>query len=112
MVTFMEAAQYAVVSSGTGVEGWSTTRLPFEPKGWLRTYRDDLRSALRTMEAADDAALLAEYATPDDGFADLENVLLYNIGSGSYSHLCRRGLVCRRVRSADRLHHVRYRLTT
>lgn len=55
--------------------------------------------------------LLAEYATPDDDFADVENVLLYNVGSGAYSHLTQRGLICRRVPSLDELHRVSYSVT-
>lgn len=82
--------------------------MPFEPKGWLREYRDELRRALRTMKAARTGILYAEYATPDDGFADLENVLLYNLGSSCYAHLARHGLICRRTSSSDHLHHVSY----
>lgn len=82
--------------------------MPFEPKGWLRVYRNELQSALRSMKATSTSILVAEYATPDDGFADLENVLLYNLGSGCYGHLARRGIICRRTSSTDHLHHVRY----
>lgn len=105
------AAEYVVVGSVQRVEAWSTIRLPFEPKGWLLDYRNELRTALRAMRTAQASVLLAEYATPDVEFADLENVLLYNVGSGAYSHLTRRGLICRRVRSWDGLHRVRYTLT-
>jgi hypothetical protein len=55
--------------------------------------------------------LSAEYATPDTGLADLENVLLYNVGSGAYSHLVRVGLTARRTRSPDELHRVSYTVT-
>ncbi|MEJ7634544.1 hypothetical protein [Aeromicrobium sp.] len=63
------------------------------------------------MRTTDAGVLLAEYATPDEDFADLENVLLYNVGSGSYSHLTRRGMICRRVKSADEFHRVSYTVT-
>ena len=83
-------ATYAVGGSAHRVEAWSTIRLPFEPNGWLLDYRNELRTALRAMRTTQVSILLAEYATPDDEFADLENVLLYNVGSGAYSHLARR----------------------
>lgn len=52
--------------------------------------------------------LRAEYATPDRDFADLENVLLYNIGSGAYGHLLVEGVELRRFPSPDHWHRVSY----
>jgi hypothetical protein len=103
-----QARRFAVHGSETHVEAWSAVRLPFEPKGWLSEYRRDLRTALRSMRASQAGVLYAEYATPNQSFADLENVLLYNLGSGCFSHLAREGLSCRRVASRDDLHYVRY----
>jgi len=102
------ARPFAVDGSDTHVEAWSLVRLPFEPKGWLREYRRDLRTVLRSMREGQAGVLYAEYATPDQSFADLENVLLYNLGSGCFTHLAHQGLICRRVASRDDLHHVRY----
>jgi len=107
----MEAPAYSVVGSLQRVDARSAIRLPFEPKGWLLDFRKELRTSLRAMRTADASVLLAEYATPDEDFADLENVLLYNVGSGSYSHLTRRGMICRRVQSADEFHRVSYTVT-
>lgn len=104
----MEHHPYSVTRTDGRVDAWSAVRLPFEPKGWLREYRSELQSALRSMKAPSTSVLYAEYAAPDASFADLENVLLYNVGSGCYSHLARRGLVCRRTPSVDHLHHVTY----
>lgn len=101
--------QFAVLGSDTYVEAWTTKRLPFEPKGWLHEYRSELRSALRSLQATRGGILYAEYAAPDQGFADLENVLLYNLGSGCYKHLARQGIVCCKTMSPDELHRVRYR---
>ena len=104
-------AEYAVRASAQRVDAWSRIRLPYEPKGWLRDYRDELRTALRAMPPGPSGVLLAEYATPDDQFSDVENVLLYNVGSGAYSHLSVRGLICRRVSSVDGAHRVNYAMT-
>lgn len=102
---------YSVTREEQCLRAWSTKRLPFEPTGWQREYRNELRSELRAMTAEPTSILYAEYATPDDEFADLENVLLYNLGSGCYAHLARQGIICRRTPSTDQLHHVRYAST-
>lgn len=104
----MTERHYAVNGDESRVEGWSTIRLPFEPKGWLGGYRTELRRALRSMKPTDRSNLYAEYAAPEPAFVDLENVLLYNVGSGCYSHLAQNGIICRRTVSNDGLHHVTY----
>jgi hypothetical protein len=96
--------------TGAAVRAWSTQRLPFEPKGWLKVYRDELRGALRSMSPIAGALLHAEYASPDRQFADVENVLLYNVGAGSYRHLSGSGLLVSRTQSPDTLHRVSYQL--
>jgi hypothetical protein len=80
--------------------------LPFEPQGWLRVFRNELQAALRSMVPGPEHALLASYWAPDDGLVDLENVLLYNVGQGCFSHLLDGGLYCRRLVSGDARHHV------
>jgi len=104
----MEQRPYSVTRGDGSVDAWSTVRLPFEPKGWLLDYRSELQNALRSTKATPTSVLYAEYSAPDAAFADLENVLLYNVGSGSYSHLAHRGIICRRRPTADHLHHVTY----
>ena len=94
------------------VHGWSMKRLPFEPLGWLEDYRGDLRQALRSMTPVPGMHLRAVYASPDREFADVENVLLYNVGSGSYGHLTGSGIEVLRTSSPDSNHHLDYRLTT
>lgn len=74
---------YEVSASREVVAAWSTRRLFFEPKGWQRDFRDDLRAALRGLTALSGSVLLAEYYAPDAEFADVENVLLYNVSSGA-----------------------------
>jgi hypothetical protein len=74
------------------IEAWSTARLQFEPKGLQIEYRDALRTALRQLRPSDGVVLHGNYATPDQDFADLENVLLYNVGSGAYGSRPRFGV--------------------
>ena len=67
-------------TSGKVVEAWSAQRLPYEPRGWLLGFRNDLRAALRPLAAAPDQLLGAVYASEHKGFFDVENVLFYNVG--------------------------------
>jgi hypothetical protein len=60
------------------------------------------------MRATTSNVLYGEYAAPEPAFVDLENVLLYNVGSGCYSHLTHEGIVCRRTVSDDCLHAIKY----
>lgn len=82
------------------IELWSKIRLPFEPKGWLLDMKNSLRSALKGMQNAENRMLHAIYASKEEGYFDVENVLLYNVGTGSFSDLCRRGVCFERVFSS------------
>ncbi len=82
------------------VEVWSSTRLPFEPRGWLRDMRERIRGALRGLPAAGDRGLDAVYMSGEAGLFDVENVLLYNVGAGALGHVARRGVRFRRERGA------------
>ncbi len=79
------------------VELWSRVRLPFEPKGWLLDMRNLLRSAIKRIHNTENRMLHALYISDEGGYFDAENVLLYNVGSGSFSDLCRWGLCFERV---------------
>jgi hypothetical protein len=79
------AALYGVTGNEHGVSGWSNVRLPFEPRGDLRAYREELKAALRRMRPRHGEGLIATYGAPDHAFVDVENVALYNIGSGAYT---------------------------
>ena len=102
------AVTWSVNGDSTTVEAGSSVRLPFEPHGELYKYRDALRAALRKLTPAPSHGLVATYLSPDSEFVDAENVLLYNVGAGSYSHLVAGGLFVSREPSADDLHHLRY----
>lgn len=62
---------YGVESDGIAVRAWSSQRLPYEPKGWLLDYREDLRRELRSLVHVDGAHLRAEYSSPDQAFSGL-----------------------------------------
>lgn len=102
--------RFEVQLAASNVHGWSTTRLPFEPKGWLLEYRAALRTGLRSLTPADGLGLVARYYSPDSAFVDIENVLCYNLGASCYAHLIGGGLRLTRYRSPDGLHHLTYHL--
>ncbi|MEH6908552.1 DUF6946 family protein [Neobacillus drentensis] len=70
------------------VELWSTARLPFEPKNWMKEMRDELKDSLKLLTPVKNGTLYGKFCTSEnDSFFDVENVLLYNVGTGSFSHL-------------------------
>jgi hypothetical protein len=77
---------------GRYVEAWTTHRLPFEPRGWLVAFRDELRAALAVLQAGAGEIVHAVYTSPDTARCDTENVLFYNVGSGALAGAARHGL--------------------
>ena len=92
---------YSILKSETGgkdvAEAWSVKRLPFEPRGWLKQLRADLREALMAFACTPDEVLHATYVSSDKELCDTENVLFYNVGSGSFSKAALNGLRFERV---------------
>ena len=117
----MAPDSYEIVGPGEGlsrVELWSSRRLPFEPKGWLKQVRSELRDAIRTLPVQPHEVLQATYTSSEDAFVDVENVLFYNVGTGCFAEASRSGLRFERVfaqppapprqLNGTNLHHHRY----
>ncbi|MET3808618.1 hypothetical protein ABIB25_005648 [Nakamurella sp. UYEF19] len=85
---------YLVRGDSTSVEAWSRTRLTFQPapNSWMKSFRDQIRSHLLAMTVPDGRILRAEYASAATGFCDVENVLLYNVGTSAMKHLTHTGV--------------------
>jgi len=77
---------FDVVAEAAVVEGWASRWLPFEPKGWLLDYRTALRAALRRLPRPC-PSLYCAYTSAEPSRCDVENVLLYNVGSGAFGDL-------------------------
>ena len=114
--------RYLVRADDRLVELWSAARLQFEPKGWQVEMRADLRDALAAMAPRPDKVLHATYGAADTGeFVDVENVLLYNVGSRSIRPLMTTGIRFERAYTTPEppaelhdyaaLHYQRYELT-
>ena len=78
------------------VEVWSQSRLPFEPKGRLLEMHQSLRATLAKLKPGKEAILQVVYTSEQLDPCDVENILLYNVGTGSFRHLCERGLFLER----------------
>lgn len=77
-------------------ELWSALRLPFEPKGWLYDMREELKRAIKEMNPDDNRILSAAYISSNQDVCDIENILIYNVGSGVFKDVCRKGLLLER----------------
>jgi hypothetical protein len=84
-------------SADQSVELLSERRLAFEPKGWEREMRDRLRSALSTLVAGERDVLQATLVSDDRSEFDIENVLLSNVGVGSFARSAPHGIRLERV---------------
>lgn len=109
----------ADLEAGPEVNAWSVLRLPFEPKGSALAFRSALRTAIGSMPASNGTVLRAKYTSAVHDLVDLENVLLYNVGTYAFQRLATDGLVLERSfdpceqpdprQSSGFLHHHRYR---
>lgn len=96
------------------VDLWADVRLPFDPRGTAKEARNALRIALASLLPTGELA--ATYTAPVGGFCDLENVLIYNVGPGTFGRLAERRLSLLRRFGAPALspsglsvsHHHRY----
>src|SRR5438067_91308 len=111
---------YFVRQSGPLVEAWSAHRLPFEPKGWLASFRGDIRARAQALQSGKDQVLHAVYASRSTDLCDAENILFYNVGPGCFASAARHGVRFERShahpappspRSSLYPHHHRYAVT-
>lgn len=79
---------------------WLNRRLPLEPTGQIAIARKQLVAAIRSLEVPKTVLLRASYHSLDRAFFDLENVLFYNVGPGSFASATRSGLTFDRIRQA------------
>jgi hypothetical protein len=81
---------YIISHDDTKVEVWANKDVPFEPKEWQKTMKDDIRSALKAFPSSDKKELYTSYYTIENEKykRDVENILLYNIGSGAFTKIC------------------------
>ncbi|MBA3629478.1 MAG: hypothetical protein H0W55_07355 [Actinobacteria bacterium] len=67
------------------VEGWAQQRLPFDPKdGWKKDFKVELGAAIRRLVAGPHEGLHATYTNPQTDRVDIENALIYNVGTSAF----------------------------
>lgn len=85
--------------SNSSVVVFSKGRIPFElPKAnaeSIKQLKTEIVLALEQLKPFGDSVLCARYGTtdPTKGFFDIENVLLYNIGTRNFNTLSKHGIV-------------------
>lgn len=90
---------YYLHRSENSVDLWLDRRLPLEPKGSVLVARKDLQAAIREMHVPNGAVLCSTYTSLDNTFCDVENVLIYNVGTGTFKHATGGGILVKRIRS-------------
>ena len=74
-----------IISDDGMIQAFSKERIPYQPQGWRKEFRNALRCALSQLKITAEGQYLMAcyYGTGTDSF-DLENVLFYNIGSAPF----------------------------
>lgn len=96
-------SDYHLSVSQTSVRLWLANRLPLQPRGAFLEARKGLRAALQNFQPNSESILSASYFSLDNTFCDVENVLLYNVGTGAFSRLTGQGLAISRIRETPPL---------
>jgi hypothetical protein len=76
--------QFTIQADVGLVRCWSDVRLPFEPKGEQLIQRNAIREAIQQAFAPGSGNLHAVFSSEDRARADIENVLLYNVGAALF----------------------------
>ncbi|MCW4000916.1 MAG: tetratricopeptide repeat protein [Candidatus Bathyarchaeota archaeon] len=88
-----ERTHFLILKGRNTIEIWNEKRLPFEPKDWLLTFRNEIRSALTSLNCDTTEVLHAIYISPEREPSDIDNILFYNVGTQyfqqtKYAGLC------------------------
>lgn len=91
--------EYELSESESSVHLWLSTRLPLEPTGNVLFAKGQLRDALSRLKAPRTGIFCARYSAIDTSVFDVENVLLYNVGTGAFSSVASNGITFSRLRT-------------
>jgi hypothetical protein len=87
---------YIISYSDNILEAWSEQSIPFESKYWQKEMRADLRRCLEKLVENSSSGMYAKYTIENDVYCDVENILLYNIGTGIFRNICTSNLCLER----------------
>lgn len=55
-----------IEKSSHKIELWSTKRLQFEPKGWLKQMKEELRDSLKKINPVQNGVLYCKFGTQEE----------------------------------------------
>jgi len=98
------SSNYYIDSDASRVTAWSTACIPFGPRDsdWRLAFRNELKSAISGLSPVDGKVLYAVYRSPIMAYADVENLLIYNVLGDTYNAVTRNGLVFERFYEISR----------
>lgn len=83
---------FEIAQTRNRVDAWSIATIPFEPQGWKRAFRNELKTSIQSLIAGHGEIIHASYSGSPPRGSDIENILLYNIGSGAFRNCAARGV--------------------
>jgi len=92
------SVDYYIDSDASRVIAWSTACIPFGPRDpdWRLVFRNELKSAISGLSPVGAKALYAAYRSPSMAYADVENLLVYNVLGDTCNAVTTNGLVFER----------------
>jgi hypothetical protein len=94
----MYMSDYFISTTESRIQLWLPRRLPLQPTGTQLEARKKLSDAIKDLRALNNFILSACYSSLDSSICDVENVLLYNVGTGAFSRATPFGIKIRRSR--------------
>jgi hypothetical protein len=88
---------YFIDDSAGRLRMWSQSRMPLQPVGPMLEARARIAAVLRRNDAPSEAILSCTYSSMIAGPFDVENVLVYNIGTGAFARPSKNGLSVKRL---------------
>lgn len=85
--------KYEIIQNNNIVICKSNFRLPFEPKDFAKSYREEIRKILSNLQIQENQILKAKYITSNSDFFDVENILFYNVGTSYFRNICKNGFL-------------------
>jgi hypothetical protein len=97
-------SNYYIGANDSSVTAWSTARIPFGPRkpDWRAEFRNKLKRDVLGLSPLDGKVLHAVYRSPVMAYADVENLLIYNVLGDTHNAVRRNGLVFERFYEMSR----------
>jgi hypothetical protein len=84
---------FHIVKNTKSVKAISNYRIPFEPKGIEKEFKNSLRNELSKLKLSNNEMLFATFKNSNNNFFDVENILFYNIGASAFRGISANGIM-------------------